>query len=154
VLWRIEHGALDGTNPEVLVLMIGVNNLAGGFSPQDTVAGVRAILTAVRTHLPNTRLLLLGILPARQNPDNPLRLRISEANRLLATLAASAHVSFHDVGAVLLEPDGTISKATLRDFVHPTSAGYARLSEAVAPLIDALWPQSGPTSSESPTHPQ
>jgi beta-glucosidase len=156
VLWRVDHGALDGTHPDVLVLMIGVNNLAGGFSARDTVAGIRAILVAVQAHLPNTRVLLLGILPARQSPDDPLRQRIVEANRLLASLPPSPRVTVHDVGAVLLEPDGTITKATLRDFVHPTAAAYALLSEAVAPLIDALMgaPPSERAASESPSQTQ
>ncbi|MEP7048918.1 MAG: GDSL-type esterase/lipase family protein [Pseudomonadota bacterium] len=138
VLWRIDQGALSGTNPEALVLMIGVNNLAGGFSPKETVAGIRAIVAAVQTRLPNTQVLLLAILPARQSPGDPLRQRIIEANGLLAGLAGLARVRIHDVGAVLLEPDGTLSKTTTRDFLHPTAAGYERLSEAVAPLLDTL----------------
>jgi lysophospholipase L1-like esterase len=138
VLWRIDQGALSGTNPEVLVLMIGVNNLAGGFSPQETVAGIRAILAAVQTRLPSTQVLILAILPARQSPADPLRQRIIEANGLLAGLSGLSRVSIHDVGSVLLESDGTLSKATTRDFLHPTAAGFERLSEAVAPLIDAL----------------
>jgi len=156
VLWRIDHGELDGTTPAVVVLMIGVNNLAGGFSPRETVAGIRAILAAVQAHLPNTRVLLLGVLPARPSPGDPLRQRILEANRLLASLPPSAQVSFHDVGGVLLESDGTITKATLRDFVHPTAEGYARISEAVAPLIEALIGTSPgqPAVSESPAQTQ
>jgi len=138
VLWRIDQGALTGTNPEVLVLMIGVNNLAGGFSPKETVAGIRAILAAVQARLPNTQVLLLAVLPARQSPADPLRQRIIEANGLLASLPGLSRVSIHDVGSVLLEPDGTLSKATTRDFLHPTAAGYEHLSEAVAPLIEAL----------------
>jgi hypothetical protein len=39
---------------------------------------------------------------------------------------------------VLLEPDGSITKSTLRDFVHPTPEGFERLSRAVAPFLDAL----------------
>ena len=138
VLWRIAHGALTDTHADVLVLMIGVNNLAGGFSPQQTVAGIRAIVAAIRAQLPRTRVLLLAILPARPSPNDPLRQNIALANQQLEGLAGAMGVSYHDVGAVLLEPDGTISKATLRDFVHPTATGYARLSEAVAPFIDAL----------------
>ncbi|MEO7034539.1 MAG: GDSL-type esterase/lipase family protein [Polyangiaceae bacterium] len=137
VLWRIDHGTLLGTNPEVLVLMVGVNNLAGGFSPQQTVAGIRAIVVAIQAALPKTQLLLLAILPARQKPTDPLRSRIIEANRLLASLQAP-RVSFHDVGSIMLEPDGTLSNSTMRDFIHPTPAGYQLLSAAVMPLIEAL----------------
>lgn len=135
VLWRIEHGALEGTRPQAIVLMIGINNLAGGFSAEDTVAGTRAILTSIQTRLPTTRVLLLGVLPARQDASHPLREKIKEHNRLLASLAKVGQVEFGDVGSLLLEPDGSISKATLRDFVHPTPEGYEKLSRAVAPLL-------------------
>lgn len=138
VLWRIEHGALDGTQPRVVVLLVGINNLAGGFSPEQTSEGVRAVVTAVQTRLPTARVLLLAILPARQDPANPLRESIKHANQLLASLAKPGRVEFHDVGSVLLEPDGSISKATLRDFVHPTPAGFEKLSRATAPLLDSL----------------
>jgi len=138
VLWRIEHGALDGTHPQVVVLMVGVNNLAGGFTPEQTSDGIRAILSLLQAHLPATRVLLLAVLPARQDARDPLRQRIKDTNRLLESLATPGRVELHDVGSVLLEPDGSISKSTLRDFVHPTPEGFERLSRAVAPFLDAL----------------
>lgn len=135
VLWRLEHGALDGAHPQAVVLMIGINNLAGGFSAEDTLGGTKAILSFIQTRLPTSRVLLLGVLPARQEASHPLRLKIAEHNRLLASLAKAGQVEFSDVGSLLLEPDGSISKATLRDFVHPTPSGYEKLSRAVAPLV-------------------
>ena len=138
VLWRIEHGTLDGTRPQVVVLMIGINNLAGGFSPEQTADGVRAIVTAIQARVPAARVLLLGVLPARPDSGNPLRQTIKDANRLLQGLAKPGKVEVRDVGTALLEPDGTISKATLRDFVHPTADGFARLSQAMAPFLDSL----------------
>jgi lysophospholipase L1-like esterase len=138
VLWRIEQGTLDGIHPEVIVVQIGVNNLAGGFTPEQTVGGVRAVVAAVQARLPNTAVLLLAILPAKAEPTDPLRKKIEQTNRALAQWAPSARIQFHDVGSVLLERDGTISKATLRDYIHPTNAGYERLAKAVAPLIANL----------------
>jgi lysophospholipase L1-like esterase len=138
VLWRVEHGALDGTHPQVVVLMVGINNLAGGFTAEQTADGVRAVVTAIQTHVPTARVLLLGVLPARQDSGNPLRQTIKDANRLLQGLAKPGKVEVRDVGSVLLEPDGSISKATMRDFLHPTAEGFERLSQAITPFLDTL----------------
>lgn len=138
VLWRVEHGALDGTQPRVVVLMIGVNNLGGGFTAEETADGVRATLAAVRAHVPAARVLLLGILPARQALENPLRRRIQETNQLLEKLVEPGHVDYHDLGSVFLETDGRITTSAMRDYLHPTTEGFERLSSALAPLLDPL----------------
>jgi len=121
-----------------VVLMVGVNNLAGGFTPEQTADGVRAIVNAIQTHVPEARVLLLCVLPARQDSANPLRQSIKDANRLLQGLAKPGKVDVHDLGSILLEPDGSIAKTTMRDFLHPTPDGFARLSQAVAPIVDAM----------------
>lgn len=138
VLWRIQQGALDGVSPQVVVVMIGVNNLGGGFTPEATVGGVQAVVSAVQERLPGSRILLLGILPARHRPSEGLRSKIAEANRLLAAAGWPGLVEFRDVGAVFLDPEGTISKTVMRDFLHPTPEGYQLLSASVEPLLSQL----------------
>lgn len=139
VLWRIEHGALEGLTAKVVVLLIGVNNLGGGFPPEETADGVRATIAAVRERLPGARVVLLGILPARRELEHPLRQRILETNRLLESLVEPEHVEYHDIGAVLLEVDGRISPLMTRDFLHPTAEGFERLSTALDPLLAPLF---------------
>lgn len=138
VLWRIQQGALDGVAPQVVVVMIGVNNLGGGFTPQATVGGVQAVVSAVQERVPRARILLLGILPARHSPSEGLRSKIAEANRLLAAIGWSGVTEFRDVGAVFLDPEGKISKSVMRDFLHPTGEGYQLLSDSVEPLVSRL----------------
>lgn len=138
VLWRIQQGTLDGLSPEVVVVMIGVNNLGGGFTPEATVGGVRAVVSAVQARLPRARVLLLGILPARHAPSEGLRSKITEANRLLAQAGWPSLTKFSDVGAVFLDSEGKISKTVMRDFLHPTAEGYQLLSDSVAPLVSQL----------------
>jgi lysophospholipase L1-like esterase len=138
VIWRVNNGALDGTQPGLVVVMIGINNLAGGFTAEATADGVRAVVSAAQTRLPSVRILLLAVLPARQEATNPLREKIRQANRLLAGLASPGKVELLDVGSVLLEPDGSISKAILRDFIHPTPEGFDKLTQAVAPRIEGV----------------
>ena len=137
LLWRIEHGTLDGLSPKAIVVLIGVNNLGGGFTAQQTVKGVRAILTSVQAKLPNVPILLLSILPAGESAESTLRKKIVEANELIAKLQVPG-VSVLYIGSVLLETDGTITQAVLRDFLHPTEAGYVRLGDALAPHLQKM----------------
>ncbi len=138
LLWRIEQGEIDGIQPKAAVVMIGVNNLAGGFTAEQTASGVRAVVGAVRTRLPDAFVLLIEVLPAHHDPSDPLRTKISDCNRILEGLADGAHVVVRDFGPLMLESDGTVAKETMRDFLHPTPAGYERLSQAVSPLLEPV----------------
>jgi beta-glucosidase len=55
VLWRLDHGEIEGITPKLAVVMIGTNNTgARQDPPEETAAGIRAILTTLRTRLPLT----------------------------------------------------------------------------------------------------
>ena len=47
VLWRLDHGNIDGISPKLAVLMIGTNN-AGSNKPEEIAAGVKAIVEKLR----------------------------------------------------------------------------------------------------------
>lgn len=150
LLWRIEQGELDGIKAKAAVVMIGVNNLAGGFTAEQTAAGVRAVVGDVRTRLPDAFVLLLEILPAHHDAADPLRTKIGDCNRLLEGLADAGHVTVRDFGPLMLESDGTITRETMRDFLHPTPAGYERLSQAVAPLLEPVLGDAAPPNAAAP----
>lgn len=136
--WRIDQGILDDLQARVAVLLIGVNNLGNGFSPEETVRGVRVVLDRIRAKLPAAKVLLLQVLPAGETPDDGLRSKIVATNAQLAALALPPNVRRADVGGIFLEPDGRILKAQMGDFLHPTPHGQERLTEAVRPLVTEL----------------
>jgi lysophospholipase L1-like esterase len=138
LLWRIDQGILDGSKAKVAIVLIGVNNLGNGFSPDDTLRGIRAVVERVRTKLPAGRVLLLQVLPAGETPDDGLRAKIVATNAQLAALSLPPEVRLADVGGIFLEPDGRIPKAQMADFLHPTASGQERLTEAVRPLVAEL----------------
>lgn len=142
VLWRIVEGkAVDGLSPKVLVLMIGTNNLHSrqGNTPAQTAEGVGCIVSELRKRLPQTKILLLGVFPRGESPKNPYREKVREVNRRIATFDDHKWVFYLDIGDRFLEPDGTISKAVLRDFLHPSEKGYAIWAKAMHPyLLDLL----------------
>ncbi len=143
VLWRIEHGELDGINPKVIVLMIGTNNMRDD-KPGDIALGVRAIVDEIKQRKPESRILLLAIFPRGQKPTDPVRTKVRETNQIIAALDdAGRHVRYMDIGAKFLEPDGTILKSIMPDYLHLTKEGYRRWAEAVMPAIKDMLHEAG-----------
>ena len=140
ILWRIGDGALDGLRPELVVLKIGVNNLWAEVQEcgADRVAdGVAACVSAVRARCPDARVLVLGILPTQYAPDHPLRGIVHAVNTRSAALvsAMDGRVSFADIGAAFLEPDGRISTDIMPDGCHLSMRGYTIFADALEPMI-------------------
>jgi lysophospholipase L1-like esterase len=136
VLWRLEHGELDGVSPKVAVLMIGTNNLHGNTNAE-IIQGIRAICAEIHTRQPNTRILLLGIFPRGEKPGG-LRDRIAEINRNISGMDGRDGVTYLDFGGKFLEMNGTISKDVMRDFLHPTESGYQIWVDAMEPTLARL----------------
>jgi lysophospholipase L1-like esterase len=136
VLWRLQHGELADTAPEVVVVMIGTNNMDLNSAPE-IAAGVRAICGEIHTRQPRTKILLLGIFPRGPRPD-ATRAKVAEANKLLAKLDGHDAVTFLDIGATFLQPDGTISREVLQDYLHPSRKGYVMWVDAMQPTLSKL----------------
>lgn len=140
VLWRIEHGELDGLTPKLVVLMIGTNNLANAnrMNPAETADGVAAVVQAIRVRLPRSKILLLGIFPRANRSDDPLRIAVGETNAIIAGLEDRKTVFYLDLGTRFLEPDGTLPGELMPDYLHPDVAGYKIWADAIKPEVDRL----------------
>jgi lysophospholipase L1-like esterase len=146
VLWRLDHGEVDGIHPKVLVLMIGTNNTGNERdtntprnTPAETIEGVKAIIQKLRTKLPETKILLLAIFPRNEKPDDWQRAQVNEINRTIAKFADGKMVRFLDLNAKFLAPDGTLPKEIMPDFLHPNLKGYeiwaAAMREPLAQML-------------------
>jgi lysophospholipase L1-like esterase len=136
VLWRLDHGALDGMAPKRVVLMIGANHVLGDAEPPDAVVdGIRACLQRIRAKTPEAKITLMAVLPCRNPASHPERFKVLRINDGLAALAKEAKVDFLDLGAKFLDAEGNISVALMSDAVHPTLAGYQIWGDTLAPSL-------------------
>jgi len=138
LLWRLDHGNLAGPVPQAVIVLIGTNDLGHGRSPEVAAEGVRAILVKLRERLPNTRVVLLGLLPREEAPNAWLRQQVNAVNRLIQTCGDNQAVFYADIGGTLLDGQGRLTRAMAPDQLHFSAAGYARLAPTLDRLIDAL----------------
>jgi len=136
VLWRLKHGNLAGPPPRAVILLIGTNDLAAHRSPELTADGIRANLALLRERLPDTRILVLGLLPREQSPNAPLRRAVTEVNNLIRNCADGEHVVFAEIGDVLLDSDGQLSVAVSPDWLHFSEFGYELLTSSLESVLD------------------
>ena len=142
VLWRLEHGNLNGIAPPLSVLMVGTNNIgpneaadSSRDTPEQIAAGIKAIVEKLRAKLPMSRILVLGILPRGATPDSDLRQITVKTNALLAKLADNQNVFYLDIGPKFLTEDGTLTKEVMPDLVHLTPKSYDIWAEAIEPTV-------------------
>jgi beta-glucosidase len=137
LLWNITNGELDGIDPKLTVVLIGVNNIiqCPDEQPEWVAAGVRKTLQVIREKTPATRVALMAILPARNPGNHPARAKIAAANREIAKLADGDTVRFIDIGTAFLNPDGTTRKELMPDGLHPNARGYEVWYKALQPLL-------------------
>lgn len=139
VLWRFEHGNLDGAlQPKVMVIMLGTNNTGRRQDkPEEIAAGVGAILKKFHARFPQAKILLLGIFPRGATAQDPLRQNNEATNKLLAQYAGHWNIRYLDLGPKFLAADGTLSPEIMPDRLHLSPKGYQIWADAVVPELKA-----------------
>lgn len=140
VLQRIRLGELAGLRPKLAVLHIGTNNFAQTANARANTAeeiaeGIRAILEQTKAQCPGVKLVLMAMMPRGAKADDPMRARVAAVNRLLPEVAKSTGATLVDITDKLHEPDGSISRETMPDALHPGARGYRIWAEALRPHL-------------------
>jgi len=139
VLWRVLNGECEGLNPKVITLLIGTNNVRhGDFTPEQITDGIRAVVSALREKCPNSKILLLGILPRGADATDILRRKSDQVNALLPSIADQRQVHFLNVNAKLLRDDGRLEKSISPDSLHLSAEGYRILATELEPKIKEM----------------
>lgn len=141
-LWRLQHGELEGAAAKVVVIHIGTNNVSRN-TPEEIAAGIRAICAEVYQRQPAAKTVLMAIFPRGPKPD-ATRAKLEAINKLVADLDGKNGITFLDIGAKFLEPDGSISRETMGDFLHPTAKGYEIWARELEPVLDKLLGEAKP----------
>jgi beta-glucosidase len=139
VLWRLQHGEVDGLNPKVAVLMFGTNNTGHRQEkPELTTAGIKRNIDELQQRLPNTKILLLAVFPRDEKPDGELRQINNGVNAIISGFADSKKIFFLDINQSFLDANGVLSKTIMPDLLHPNEHGYEIWAKAMEPTLKSL----------------
>jgi lysophospholipase L1-like esterase len=144
VLWRLANGNLGKLKPKVAVIMIGTNN-TGHQSPgkyecsaAQTAEGITQIVKTLREKWPSTKILLLGVFPRGEKPDDKMRVQNAETNAIIQKLDDGKMVTYLDISKKFLQEDGALSKEIMPDLLHLNAKSYQIWADAITPKIKEL----------------
>ena len=74
-----------------------------------------------------------------EKPVLTKREKLSDVNKIIAKLDDGGKtVKYLDIGDKFLQPDGTLSKDIMPDFLHLSAKGYEIWAEAINPTLHSL----------------
>jgi platelet-activating factor acetylhydrolase IB subunit beta/gamma len=142
VLWRLDHGGVDGLEPKVVILMIGNNNMF--FTPETGIEpaakGIKTCALNLREKFPKAPLIVVKVLPAHA-PGNRFYEDIKKTNTALdpLDLTADPMVQVLDLTADFTESDGTLKKSLFKpDNIHLSAEGYDAYAARLKPILEKL----------------
>jgi lysophospholipase L1-like esterase len=140
----VELPRLDALDPQIVTLLIGVNDVVQGVPPETYRRNVEAILDDLVARVGASRVLVVTtpdytVTPAGADYGDPARqaAAIREANRVLAAAAAARGVAVVDISDISLRAKDDRSLVA-SDGLHPSGEQYRFWVDRIAPAIAEL----------------
>jgi lysophospholipase L1-like esterase len=141
--WRIDQisarvvGWLEATQPQIILLHIGTNDIIQGYSPAVAAARLQYLLDQITTTEPNADVIIAQIIPL----GRPLLdIRVAEYNSYIPIIAHQMAARGKHV--ICIDMYNIVPTSDLVDGIHPDVAGYALMAnewyQALKPIMAGL----------------
>jgi lysophospholipase L1-like esterase len=124
--------------PRVLFLLVGVNDLLAGASPDALARRHDALVIELRRRLLRTHIIVESLLPIRDErlgEGDLTTATVARANELLQRGATAAGADWLDVHAQLADVTGKLEPRYASDGVHLSAAGYRAWASVLRPHL-------------------
>ncbi len=122
VIKRLDSSVFNCAPTDVFIL-IGINDLGQGHTPETVESGYREMLSRIRKHRPELNLYIQSVLPCRDRFAKH-NANILDVNRRLQKLATEFDAKYIDLHSSLTDGDGMLKQEYTNDGLHLTEPGY------------------------------
>ena len=141
ILWRLQHGSYAKANPKLVVLTIGVNNFADD-SGEEVALGIHQILDWMKVNMPNTKIVLIGPLPAGLKKDDMLRFKYEKTQSIIQQEHDAKQVFYLPLAKKFIKENGELDLTLCSgDGIHFITKGYEVWASSMAELINTILPK-------------
>ena len=144
VLWRLGSGEVFNVSPKLITLMIGMENIVSPrsmrrYRPPAIHRGISVVIDDLEKRCPNSKIVVLSILPLGATKDDPLRKKVDEINRgIPGLIKGKKNVTYLDISGKFLDANGVLSKSIMPDLKHPNAKGYEVWAKAISPTVEKI----------------
>lgn len=133
-------GWLNVSDPDVILLHIGTNDLSTGASSATTLDRLNTLMGQIISQKPGVRLIVSSVVPRTDKTEFDSRSYNSGIPTLVSNFDSQGYnVSFVDIHAALTSGD-------LYDGIHPNQGGYDKMANAWNGAIQSAVPVPEPVS--------
>lgn len=146
------NGAIEKAQPDVMLLLLGTNDLFNFNTPRDTPEKARddmnALIDLIRSKKPDTALLLMGVNPRGGSKDAA----VTKLNGYYQTIAATRDTATSPIEYVDGFTGFDLAADTI-DNVHPSLSGQHKISDRFSTALNALCADHGGATTTTTTAP-
>lgn len=121
-------------SPDVIVLLIGTNDLAWHLSVERIVRNIETILATLRKRMSRAQILIQSVLPR----EAEFAAAVREINRHLWQFAPVVRAQYLDLWPVLATAGCVLNPAYTIDGLHLTDEGYEAWLSELRPAVEAV----------------
>lgn len=134
------HADVVDLHPKAVVILAGINNIAGNNGKISLENVVGCIATMCETARANRiQPIICSVLPCNHffwNPEARPAQDVIQLNGLLKAYARRNGIAYVDYHSSMALPDGSLPKELSEDGCHPTIAGYEKMEAIIVPEIE------------------
>ncbi len=133
LLKRLERDLL-ASNPDIVFILIGTNDIARGDKDMVILSNIRKILEISSQSVPTKNIFISSILPTRQNELRPNE-RIIELNVKIQNVADEMKIIFLNLYPLFVDETGQLKMDLTDDGLHLNEKAYLQWADFLKKLL-------------------